>query len=422
MAVNKYEVNHHKNAIKARRQPEKINAIMTDLKDVLARDISAKSESMEAHLIAIRRDIHAHPELGFDTIRTAHIVEQELLRLGLSPQTGVGKTGVVVDIVGEQPGKTLLIRADMDALPIQEQTGLPFSSTYPGKMHACGHDIHTATLLGVAAIVAQYRSQLKGTARLIFQPAEETPESGAEAMIADGVAEGVNLAITLHNKPELAAGEIALTRGASTASSDEFDVVVHGKSTHAARPHMGTDPIIAAVNLISQLQTIISRELDPSNSAVLTIGHIHGGSTHNIISDSCLIQGTVRAKSPESRAHIEHAFKRICAGVAMSLNTRIDVNYQRGVPPLMNDDALIDALEPILSHQFGKPIVAKPSASFGAEDFSLFTERAPGCQIHIGSGAPGRDDHLHNSDYQPDERSIHAGTQALARLAIDLLS
>ena len=145
MAVNKYEVNHHKNAIKARRQPEKINAIMTDLKDVLARDISAKSESMEAHLIAIRRDIHAHPELGFDTIRTAHIVEQELLRLGLSPQTGVGKTGVVVDIVGEQPGKTLLIRADMDALPIQEQTGLPFSSTYPGKMHACGHDIHNIT-------------------------------------------------------------------------------------------------------------------------------------------------------------------------------------------------------------------------------------------------------------------------------------
>ncbi|PJZ07101.1 amidohydrolase [Pantoea rodasii] len=395
---------------------------MTDLKDVLARDISARSENLEAHLIAIRRDIHAHPELGFDTLRTANIVEQELLRLGLEPKTGVGRTGVVVDIVGDHPGKTVLLRADMDALPIHEQTGLPFSSIYPGKMHACGHDIHTATLLGVSAILLHYRTQLRGTARLIFQPAEETPESGAEAMIADGVAEGVDLAITLHNKPELAAGEIALTRGASTASSDEFDVVVHGKSTHAARPHMGTDPIIAAVNLISQLQTIISRELDPANSAVLTIGHIHGGSTHNIISDSCLIQGTVRAKSPEARAHIENAFKRICAGVALSLNTRIEVNYQRGVPPLMNDDALIDALEPILSHQFGKPIVAKSSASFGAEDFSLFTERAPGCQIHIGSGAPGRDDHLHNSDYQPDERSIHAGTQALARLAIDLLS
>lgn len=395
---------------------------MTDHKDVLAKDISAKSESLQAHLIAIRRDIHAHPELGFDTVRTANIVEQQLLRLGLTPKTGVGRTGVMVDIVGDHPGKTVLLRADMDALPIHEQTGLPFSSQYPGKMHACGHDIHTATLLGVAAIVPQYRAQLHGTLRLIFQPAEETPESGAEAMIADGAADGVDLAITLHNKPELAAGEIALTRGASTASSDDFDVIVHGKSAHAARPHMGVDPIIAAVNLINQLQTIISRELDPADSAVLTIGHIHGGSTHNIISDSCLIQGTVRTKSPDVRKLIEAAFKRICAGVALSLNTRIDVNYQLGVPPLMNDDALIDALEPILSHQFGKAIIAKPSASFGAEDFSLFTERAPGCQIHIGSGTPGRDDHLHNSDYQPDERSIDAGTQALARIAIDLLS
>ncbi len=395
---------------------------MTDQKDVLASDISAKSESLQAHLVAIRRDIHAHPELGFDTVRTANLVEVELLRLGLTPRTGVGKTGIVVDIIGENPGKTLLLRADMDALPIHEQTGLPFSSRYPGKMHACGHDIHTATLLGVAAIVPHYRAQLHGTLRLIFQPAEEILESGAAAMIADGAAEGVDLAITLHNKPELAAGEIALTRGASTASCDDFDVIVHGKSTHAARPHMGVDPIIAAANLINQLQSIISRELDPAASAVLTIGHIQGGSTHNIIADSCLIQGTVRTKSPEIREQIAAAFERVCAGVALSLNTRIEVNYQRGVPALMNDDALIDALEPILSHQFGKAIVAKPSASFGAEDFSLFTERAPGCQIHIGSGAPGRDDHLHNSDYQPDERSLHIGTQALARLAIDLLS
>ena len=395
---------------------------MTDHKILLARDISARSESMQAHLIAIRRDIHTHPELGFDTVRTAAIVEQELLRLGLTPQTGVGRTGVMVDIAGAQPGKTVLLRADMDALPIHEQTGLPFSSIWPGKMHACGHDIHTATLLGVAAILADLSSQLHGTVRLIFQPAEETPESGAQAMIAAGAADGIDVAITLHNKPELAAGEIALTRGASTASSDEFDLVIHGKSTHAARPHMGTDPIIAAASLVTQLQTIVSRELDPANSAVLTIGHIHGGTTHNIISDSCLIQGTIRAKSPQARAHMEDAFRRICAGVALSLNTRIEVNYQRGVPPLMNDDALIDALEPILSHQFGKPVVAKPSSSFGAEDFSLFTERVPGCQIHIGSGAPGRDDHLHNSDYQPDERSIHAGTQALARIAIDLLS
>lgn len=395
---------------------------MNEDKKLLAEEINARVKELESHLVAIRRDIHAHPELGFDTVRTANLVTQQLLALGLQPKTGVGRTGVMVDIHGAEPGKVVLLRADMDALPIQEQTGLPFSSTYPGKMHACGHDIHTATLLGVAAILPHYRQQLKGTVRLIFQPAEETPDSGAEAMIADGAAEGIDWAITLHNKPELAAGEIALTRGASTASSDEFDVTVHGVSTHAARPHMGSDPIIATVHLISQLQTIISRERDPAHSAVLTIGHIQGGATHNIIPDSCLFQGTIRTKSPQVRTDMEASFKRMCEGVALAQNVRIEVNYQRGVPPLMNDDTLIDTLEIILSHQFDKPIIAKPSASFGAEDFSLFTERVPGCQIHIGSATPGRDDHLHNSDYQPDERSIAAGTQALTRLAIDLLS
>ena len=395
---------------------------MNQDKALLAREIKARTEQLESHLVAIRRDIHAHPELGFDTLRTASLVTQQLQALGLTPKTGIGRSGVMVDIQGAEPGKTLLLRADMDALPIHEQTGLPFASVWPGKMHACGHDIHTATLLGVAAILPHYRQQLKGTVRLIFQPAEETPDSGAQAMIADGAAEGIDWAITLHNKPELAAGEVALTRGASTASSDEFDVTVHGVSTHAARPHMGSDPIIATVHLISQLQTIISRERDPAHSAVLTIGHIQGGTTHNIIPDSCLFQGTIRTKSPPVRADMEAAFKRMCEGVALAQNVRVEVNFQRGVPPLMNDDRLIDALEPILSHQFDKPIIAQPSDSFGAEDFSLFTERAPGCQIHIGSATPGRDDHLHNSDYQPDERSIAAGTQALSRLAIELLS
>lgn len=394
---------------------------MNQDKALLAREIKARTEQLESHLVAIRRDIHAHPELGFDTLRTASLVTQQLEALGLTPKTGIGRSGVMVDIQGAEPGKTLLLRADMDALPIHEQTGLPFASVWPGKMHACGHDIHTATLLGVAAILPHYRQQLKGTVRLIFQPAEETPDSGAQAMIADGAADGIDWAITLHNKPELAAGEVALTRGASTASSDEFDVTVHGVSTHAARPHMGSDPIIATVHLISQLQTIISRERDPAHSAVLTIGHIQGGTTHNIIPDSCLFQGTIRTKSPAVRADMEAAFKRMCEGVALAQNVRAEVNFQRGVPPLMNDDRLIDALESILSHQFDKPIIAQPSDSFGAEDFSLFTERAPGCQIHIGSATPGRDDHLHNSDYQPDERSIAAGTQALSRLAIDLL-
>lgn len=384
--------------------------------------INNKMAELEPHLITIRRDIHSHPELGFDTVRTADIVRCELEKMGYQPKTGVGRTGVQLDISGGAAGPTLLLRADMDALPMQEQTGLPYASQIAGKMHACGHDLHTATLLGVAATLKDLTPQLKGNVRLIFQPAEETAESGAAAMIVDGAADGIDMAITLHNKPELQAGRIALTRGASTASSDEFDVTVKGISTHAARPHMGRDPIIAAVGLITQLQTIISREADPADSAVLTIGHIQGGTTHNIIPDSCIFQGTVRARSAQRRDQIEAAFRRICTGFAQAMEVEISLNYQRGVPPLINDEHLIDQIEGILSQHFGERIEATSKSSFGAEDFSYFTERVPGCQIEFGSAIAGRHDHLHNSDYQPDEACIKVGAIALSRIAVDLLS
>lgn len=384
--------------------------------------INSKASEIEEHLINIRRDLHAHPELGFDTVRTAEIVRHELVRMGYSPKTGVGVTGVQLDLAGQADGPTLLLRADMDALPMQEETQLPYASLYPGKMHACGHDLHTATLLGVAATLKDLVPALKGNIRLLFQPAEETAESGAAAMIADGAADGIDMAITLHNKPELVAGAISLTRGASTASSDEFDVTLYGVSTHAARPHMGRDPIIAAAGLLTQLQTIISRECDPADSAVLTVGHIEGGTTHNIIPDSCMFRGTVRARSVERRDSIEKAFRRVCAGFAQAMDVNVELNYQRGVPPLVNDDALVTQIEGILYDHFETPIKATPKFSFGSEDFSYFTERVPGCQIEFGSAVPGRDDHLHNSDYQPDESCIKVGVIALSRIAVDLLS
>ncbi|WP_158784088.1 M20 family metallopeptidase [Pantoea sp. BAV 3049] len=379
-------------------------------------------KELEPQLIALRRDIHAHPELGFDTVRTAEVVAKELERLGYQPQRGIGKTGIVLDIHGEEKGPNLLLRADMDALPIEENTGLPFASVYPGKMHACGHDLHTATLLGVAATLKELQPQLKGSVRLVFQPAEETTESGAAAMIADGAAEGQDMAITFHNRPELAAGNILLTRGASTASCDEFDVVVTGVSGHAARPHAAADPIVATAYLITQLQTIISREMDPAQSAVLTVGHIEGGAIHNIIPDSCLFRGTVRARSTASRDHVETAFRRICAGVALSMNVKVDINYQRGVPPLLNDDRMVDLAEKSITRQFSKQPEIQQGRSFGAEDFSYFSDLMPACQIHIGSGQPGRDDHVHNSDYQPDESCISLGAIALTRLTLDILS
>lgn len=379
-------------------------------------------ENIESRLIALRRDIHAHPELGFDTHRTAEVVAKELEKLGYQPQRGIGKTGVVLDIHGDEPGPNLLLRADMDALPIEEKTALPFASVFPGKMHACGHDLHTATLLGVAAALKELQPRLKGALRLVFQPAEETTESGAAAMIADGAAEGQDMAITFHNHPELPAGNILLTRGASTASCDEFDVVVTGVSGHAARPHATVDPIVATAYLITQLQTVISREMDPAQSAVLTVGHIAGGATHNIIPDSCLFRGTVRARSAASRDAVEAAFRRICTGVALAMNVKVDINYQRGAPPLLNDDHMVNLAEKSIISQFHQRPQIQQGRSFGAEDFSYFSDLMPACQILIGSGQPGRDDHVHNSDYQPDESCIRIGTLALTRLTLDILS
>jgi len=393
-----------------------------DLPNDLTRDIEERAQAIAPALIALRRDIHAHPEIGFETVRTAALVAAELERIGLKPQRGVGRTGVVAEIAGGEPGPCLLIRADMDALPMEELTGLPFASTIPGKMHACGHDIHTATLIGVGTILQAIAPKLRGSVRLVFQPAEETVESGAAAMVADGAADGATIALAFHNRPEMPVGRFGYVRGASTASSDEFDVIVHGRSGHAARPHAAVDPIVAAAAIVMQLQTAVSRVMDPSQSAVLTIGHIRGGTTHNIIPDSCLLQGTVRCRSAESRDAMEATFRRICEGVGAAMGVNCEISYLRGAPALINDDGVVDATLRSVSAQFGADRIDQLEGRFGAEDFSYFSERIPSCQLLIGSSQPGRNDRVHNSDYQPDEGCIALGVAALARTAVDILS
>lgn len=388
----------------------------------LTTDLTDRVTAIEAGLVAIRRDIHAHPELGMDTPRTAGVVAAELRRLGLTPRTGVGGHGVTADIEGGAPGPLLLIRADMDALPMPELTGLPFASTIPDRMHACGHDIHTATLLGVSAVLADMAPQLRGRVRLVFQPAEETVESGAEAMVADGAADGADIALAFHNRPEIPVGRFAYTRGAATASADEFDVVLRGKSGHAARPHAARDPIVAAASIIMQLQTAVSRTMDPSHSAVLTVGHIIGGSTHNIIPDTCTFRGTVRCRSAETRDTMEETFRRIVTGSAMAMGVEADITYHRGAPALVNDDGVVDATVAAVTRQFGADRIEQLEGRFGAEDFSYFSDRIPACQLLVGSSQPGRQDRVHNSDYQPDERCIGQGVAALARAALDILS
>lgn len=384
--------------------------------------ISELVAGIEPRLIEIRRDLHAHPELGFETTRTAQIVADELTAMGLEVKTGVGRSGVIAEIAGQQPGPCVIIRADMDALPIEEATGLPFASTVQGSMHACGHDLHTASLLGAAKALLALKPRLRGNVRLVFQPAEEIPDSGAAAMIRDGAADGGDFAIGFHNMPDLPAGQVQLTRGASTASSDEFKVVVRGVSGHAARPHLAEDPIVAAAYMIAQLQTVVSRQVDPANSVVLTVGLIHGGKTQNIIPDACIFEGTVRCRSPQARDIAEESFRRICNGAAQALNVAVDIDYVRGVPGVMNDEALVARAIEAFTQQFGEVPIVEVGKDFGGEDFAYFSERMPAIHINIGSSQPGRADRLHNSDYQPDETCIARSAAAVTRMAVELLS
>jgi amidohydrolase len=385
-----------------------------------ANRIRDAAEALEPRLVAMRRDIHAHPELAFEETRTAGIVAAELARLGIPHRTKVGRTGVLGVIEGGRPGPTLAIRADMDALPIHEETGLDYGSTVDGKMHACGHDIHTTTLLGVAGVLKDLAPMLAGRVVLVFQPAEEILE-GAAAMIADGAAEGVDLALGFHNHPEMPVGRFGYTRGACLAAADRFDLIIRGKSGHAAHPYAAVDPIVAAASFVSQVQTVVSREIKPLHPAVVTLGMFQAGTTYNIIPERVHLKGSVRTLHDESRDLAEAAIRRLAAGLETAMRVRCEMDYQRKVPPLMNDDGVLDRTMAAVRAQFGD-VIEEGEASMGSEDFSAFAALAPAFQLRIGSGAPGRDDLLHNAGYQPDERCIGLGVQALSRAALDLLA
>ncbi len=383
-------------------------------------ELAAMAERLAPRLIALRRDIHAHPELAFEETRTAGIVAAELARLGIVHRTGVGRTGVLGVIEGARPGPTLAIRADMDALPIEEETGLDFASTVKGKMHACGHDIHTSTLLGVAEVLKARSADFAGRVLLVFQPAEEVLE-GAAAMIADGAAEGVDMALGFHNQPDLAVGRFGYARGSCLAASDRFDLEIRGRSGHAAHPYAAVDPIVAASAFVAQAQTVVSREIKPIHPAVVTIGALHAGTTYNIIPERAFLKGTVRTLHEESRDTAEAALRRLASGLEAMMRVRCTLAYQRLVPPLVNDERVLDRTMEAVRAQFGD-VIEEGEASMGAEDFSQFAARAPAFQLRIGSGAPGRDDRLHNAQYQPDERCIPLGVQALSRAALELLA
>ncbi|MDB5799774.1 MAG: putative hydrolase/peptidase [Rhodocyclales bacterium] len=386
-------------------------------------DIIPEILALGEALTAIRRDIHAHPELAFDEHRTAALVAERLEALGVETHRGIGKTGVVGVIHGRGDSKrAIALRADMDALPMQEHNDFAHRSCHEGRMHACGHDGHTTMLLGAAEYLAQTRN-FDGAVVLVFQPAEEGLGGGA-AMIADGFFERfpVEAVFGMHNWPGMPAGQFGVTPGPVMASADRFDIVVKGRGAHAAMPHQGINPIVAATHLVQALQTIAARTTDPLDAVVVSVTRFHAGEAYNVIPDMARLCGTVRALSAQVRAATRSAMQRICDGVTIAHGVKIDFDYQDGYPPTVNTMGEAQLCREVAASLVGEEAVGwmlRPS--MGAEDFAYFLEKRPGCYVWIGNDSEAGEGQggcmLHNPRFDFNDDIIALGVTYWVRLA-----
>jgi amidohydrolase len=368
--------------------------------------------------IAIRREIHRFPELGFEEERTAALVERELDALGIEHRR-VAKTGVVGVVRGALDGAVAGLRADMDALPLTERSGEPFSSEVPGKMHACGHDAHTAMLLGAARVLQEDRANLHGTAVLLFQPAEEGP-GGALPMIEAGALDdpAVDAVAMLHVDVRLDTGTVGFIPGACNAAADEFHVTIVGRGGHGASPHTAVDAIPAAAAVVLALQNIAARETDPMNTVVVTIGTIEGGYRNNIIADRVTMSGTFRSQDPEIRRGLEHRARRIVEGIAAAYGSTGTLEVIYGYPAVINDAGLAATFRAYLESVSDIP-VERPPATMGGEDFAYFAERVPGLLIRHGirNAAAGSVHPGHSPEFRVDEGALRFGIETLVAFA-----
>jgi amidohydrolase len=393
-------------------------------------EIRAAAERLAPALVAVRRDIHAHPELSNREQRTGHLVAERLRTLGLEVRYPVARTGVVGILRGGRPGGVVALRADLDALPIQEKGEGPYRSQNPGVMHACGHDAHTAILLGTAEVLAGMRAQLPGTVVFLFQPAEEGAPAGepggAPLMVKEGALDQpkVEAVFGLHVGGWFDIGQVGWTDGALYASSDTFTIEVAGHTVHGAEPWKGLDPIPVAAEMVQALQTIVSRQIDGRQPRVLTIGRIQGGTRFNIIADHVTLDGTVRTHDATVRAEIKARMERTVRGVAEAHGTTATLRFQdEGNPPTVNDAALARRARPALERVFGPGLrVAQPQMV--AEDFPAYGQKAPYFFFLLGTrnAERGIASTNHTAEFEIDEAALPLGVRALATLAWDFLA
>jgi amidohydrolase len=380
--------------------------------------------ALTEQVVADRRHFHRHPELGFQEHETAEYVANRLRELGIETRTGVAGTGVVGLIRGSQPGKTVLLRADMDALPLHEATGAEYASKHDGVHHACGHDGHTAILLAVGRLLQERRDALRGTVKLVFQPAEEGP-GGAKPMIDAGVMRDpdVDACFGLHITTNQPLGTLVVQPGAIQASSDEFDLTVVGVGGHGAAPQQTVDAVAVGAAIVAELQRIVSREVDPLEAAVVTVGSFHAGTKHNIIARTAELHGTIRALTSETRSFLAKRITEIAAGVAEAARARCEVVIREGYPVVVNDERMAAFARSVAEGLAPAERVITTRPIMGAEDMSYFLNAAPGCFIFLGARneAKGFSAPHHSPLFDFDEDCLPLGVELLTSLALAYL-
>ncbi|OWA33314.1 peptidase M20 [Saccharibacillus sp. O16] len=381
-------------------------------------------QSDYSQIVEWRRHLHAHPELSFQETNTARFIADTLRGFGYDVRTSVGGNGILADLKGDQPGPCIALRADFDALPIAEENDVPYKSQNPGVMHACGHDGHTSTLLGVAKVLAGRQHELRGSLRFIFQHAEEKLPGGAIAMIEDGALEGVDEVYGAHLASYMPLGKLSVPSGPSMAAVDSFAITVQGKGGHGAKPHQTVDAIVVGSQLVASLQHIVARHINPLDSAVVTVGVFRAGSAFNVIADKAEIEGTVRSFNPEVRKQLERDIRDMVHGITLAEHATYQLEYVNGYPALVNPLQQAEEVQAIFAREFGEDALYGLDASMGAEDFAYYLQHRPGNFFNVGSQNDSEDTAFphHHPRFDIDERALQVAAQAfLAIVASKLL-
>jgi amidohydrolase len=383
--------------------------------------VSEPDAATTEHLITHRRELHASPELSFKEYGTAHYIVERLASLGLDKlTTGVGGTGVVAEIRGERPGRSVLVRADMDGLPLTETADVPFRSTRAGVMHACGHDVHMAIALELARWLADRRREFPGLVRFAFQPAEEQA-GGAKPMIDEGVLDGIDRVVGLHVWAPLPTGQVAVPHGVVMASADMFTLTIRGRGGHGAQPHLTIDAVVIAAEVVTALQTLVSRETSPISPVVITLGSVHGGTAANIVAGEVVIQGTLRTFDAELRRHLLSRIAQVAEGIASAMRGSSEFRHDSGTPPTVNNAAIAELVSEAASSVLGTEAVVPLEPLMVGEDFAYFLEARPGCFFMLGGAPEGPPVVHHTPEFRIDERCLPIGFQVMTAAVIRLL-